>query len=261
MRDVTPVYEPGDGGYVNDMGGGFNFPIVASPADVVYTNTEQAISATKTFDAVQKFNEPIVLPKTSGEGIKVDTATPTFPWADLIGEVHAKGTGPTDPSWATYRGGIKAFQFTVNDEVWLAFHLPHDYVPGSDIHIHAHWSHIATTVTGGSVTWGFEVTYSKGHNQAAFAAPITTTITQNASTTQYQHMIAEVQLSAVLPSAAQIDSDSIEVDGMILVRAYLSANNLTVSGGGTPEPFLHLVDIHYQSTGIGTKNKAPNFWS
>jgi hypothetical protein len=26
-------------------------------------------------------------------------------------------------------------------------------------------------------------------------------------------------------------------------------------------PFLHYVDIHYQSTGIGTKQKSPPFWT
>ena len=74
-------------------------------------------------------------------------------------------------------------------------------------------------------------------------------------------MIAEIQLSAASPTASQIDTDDLEVDGLILCRTYLSANNITVSGGGVPDPFLHFVDIHYQSTGIPTKNKAPNFYS
>ena len=109
--------------------------------------------------------------------------------------------------------------------------------------------------------WGFEVTYAKGHQQAAFAAPITTTVQQNANATVYYHHIAEVQLSATTPSGSQLDSDDLEVDGLILVRAYLSANNITVSAGSVPAPFLHMVDIHYQSTGIGTKQKAPNFYT
>ena len=34
------------------------------------------------------------------------------------------------------------------NEVWNEFHVPHDYVPGSDLYIHVHWSQI-TVDTGG----------------------------------------------------------------------------------------------------------------
>lgn len=201
----------------------------------------------------------LTLPKDSGKGVKVDLSVPTFPWHDLLGEINSRGVGATDPAFATFRGNIKAYQFAVNDEVWNVFHMPHDYVPATDLYIHAHWAHDSTTVSGGSVTWGFDVTYAKGYNQAAFAAPINTTVQQNASTTQYQHMIAEVQLSAASPSGSQLDSDNLEVDGLILVRTYLSANAMT---GATPDPFLFTVDIHYQSIGIGTKQKnGPTFYT
>jgi hypothetical protein len=203
----------------------------------------------------------LVLPKTTGLGIQVDLAAPTFPWADITGEIISRGVGATDPAFSTYIGNIKQYQFAVNDEVWNVFHIPHDYLPGSDLYIHAHWSHNATTVTGGSVTWGWDVSSAKGHNQAAFIATVNPTILQNASTTQYQHMIAEVQLSAGSPSASQINNSTIEPDSLIICRTYLSANGMTVSGGGVPDPFLHTVDLHYQSTGIGTKAKAPNFYT
>lgn len=211
--------------------------------------------------AVLDDNGNLILPKTSGVGIKVDTTTPTFPWHDLLGFVHAVGVGATDPTWSTFQGNIKQYQFTVGDEVWNNFHIPHDYVPGSDLFLHVHWAHAATTVTGGSVTWGFDITYAKGHNQAAFPATVNTTIAQNASTTQYQHMLAEVQISAASPSGSQIASNVLEPDGILLVRTYLSANAITVSGGLTPEPFAFYVDVHYQSTNIGTKQKAPNFYT
>lgn len=199
----------------------------------------------------------IILPKGSADGIKCDTAAPTFAWHDLFGDIAIRGVGGTDPTFAVYRGNLRGFQFTVNDEVWNSFHVPHDYAPGTDIYIHAHWSHISTTVTSGSATWGFDVSYAKGHDQAAFSATVNPTVAQAASTTQYQHMIAEVQLSAASPSATQIDTDNIEVDGLIMVRTYLSANTIN----GTPKPFLHFVDIHYQSRDVGTKQKSPPFYT
>ena len=198
-------------------------------------------------------NNDVVLPKTSGFGIRVDTAAPTFPWRDIEGDLVVRGTGAADPAFNVYRTNIRQYQFSVNDELWLVFHIPHDYVPGSEIFIHFHWSHISATVTSGAATWGADVSYAKGHNQGAFPATANVTVAQNASTTQYQHMIAEVQLSA----SGQVNATALEVDGLILVRVYLSANTIN----GTPEPFLHKCDLHYQSTGIGTKQKAPAFYT
>jgi hypothetical protein len=203
----------------------------------------------------------LVLPKTSGTGIKVDTSTPVFGWRDLIGDVHNRGIGATDPAYNVYIGGIRQFQFTVNDEVFNEFHWAHDYVPGTSCFIHTHWSHNATTVTGGSVTWGFEFSWAKGYDQAAFSAPKTITVQQNASTVRYRHMIAEVEFTSNGGNATHLDYNLLEIDGILMVRTYLSANNMTVSGGGVPEPFLHFVDIHYQSTGMPTFNKNYPFYS
>lgn len=199
----------------------------------------------------------IVMDKTAGRGIKIDHAAPNYGWNDLLGEVVTRGVGATDPGWALYRNGIYAYQFAVNDECWQNFHVLHDYAPGTDLYIHAHWSHNAAAVTLGSVTWTFEITYAKGHNQAAFPATKTISVTQNASTTQYRHMIAEVQFTNAGGDATHIDRALLEVDGVIMVRCYLSANSM--NGGAVP--FLHFIDIHYQSTGTATKNKAPNFYA
>jgi hypothetical protein len=200
----------------------------------------------------------LVLAKTSGVGIKVDAAgTPTFGWRDIIGQVVARGSPAVDPAFNIFRTPIRAYQFTVNDEVYIAYHLPHDYVPGTDLHLHAHWAHASATVTSGSVTWTFESTYAKGHNQAAFIAPLTTTAVQTASTTQYQHMVAETAISSTGGSATLIDNALFEPDGIIMVRVRLTANTMN----GTPEPFMFTCDLHYQSTNIGTKQKAPVFYT
>ena len=74
-------------------------------------------------------------------------------------------------------------------------------------------------------------------------------------------MIAEGGASVSGGSATQLDTDNLETDGLILGRMYVDSNDITVSGGGVPEPFIHFVDIHYQSTGVGTKQRAPDFWT
>jgi hypothetical protein len=216
---------------------------------------------TASFDGVSNylFDGNLILPKTSGNGIKVDTATPTFGWRDIIGTI-SNSKGATKATEATYRDGITQFQFSAGDDAEIEYHIPHDYVPGTDIHLHFHWSHNSAIVTGGSIVLTYEITYAKGHNQAAFPATVTGTVTGTASTTQYQHIVSEGQISAASPSAAQIDSDNLEPDGLILCRIEMTTNNMTASNG-VPDPFIHEVDVHYQSTNIGTKQKAPDFYT
>jgi hypothetical protein len=201
-------------------------------------------------------NDNVIMSGTTGEGILVDPASTTYCWHDMLGPIVVRGVAATDPSYSTYRGNLRQYQFGLNDTVEITFHVMHDYAPSTDMYIHAHWSHNSAAVTTGSVTWSFEIWYAKGHDQAAFPASKTVTVTQNGSTTQYQHMIAEVAFTNDGGDATHYDRADIEVDGLVIIRVELTANSLNAA----TDPFLHMCDIHYQSTNIGTKNKAPNFY-
>jgi len=201
--------------------------------------------------------DSLVVGKAPTKGIKVDKDTPTFPWDDVIGQIVVKGSGGTDPSWATWKGNINKYKFGVNDQIDLSFHLPHEYALGTDVFLHVHWTHDSATISTGAPTFTYECSYAKGHNQEAFGANVTGTISENASLTQYQHMVTEVQLSAASPSAAQLDTDDLEPDGIIECNISLTANTMD----GSALPFIHHVDIHFQTTSIGTKNKTPNFYT
>lgn len=201
----------------------------------------------------------ILAPKTKGEGIKVDPAAPDFGWHDLVSSLEVYGD-VGDASRAAYRGGIKALQFAVSDSAYIDFHMPHDYAPGTEIFIHVHWSHNSATLTGGTCTWVFETMYAKGHDQAAFQNPVLISVVQAASTTQYQHMIAETVASVSGGSGVLLDTDDLEVDGIFQCRLYLDSNDMTDSVT-VPDPYAHFVDIHYQSTGLPTKQRAPDFWT
>lgn len=204
----------------------------------------------------------LMVPKTQGTGIKVDSlGTPDFGWHDINGTPIFDSNDVNGPTMANYRGTIKQVQFSEGNQLSINFHLPHDYLMGSDLFIHVHWSHNSATLTGGSVTWGFEVTHSKGHGQEAFSAPKTVSIVGNATNTaQYHHFVTETALSINGGSGTQLDSSQLEVDGVIIARLYLDSNDLTDSVS-PPNPFVHFVDIHYQSTGVPTKQKAPDFWT
>jgi hypothetical protein len=207
--------------------------------------------------SVKVVDTDLVLPKTAGKGIMVDTDAPTFPWVDLLCQIDVRGGATTDPTWAVFKGVMRAYQFTINDFVWTFLHLPHDWLPGGDLYFHVHWAHSDPSITTGSVTWEFISTSAKGHNQQAFGAEKTTTVTQTASHTRYQHMIAEAQLSTPGGSSTLLDSNDLEPDTLVLIRTRLTAN--TMNGG--PEPYVFTADAHYQSVGYGTKSKEPPFWT
>lgn len=205
----------------------------------------------------------LMVPKTQGKGMKTDSlGTPSYSWRDITGVFRIDEVGAGKPTWATYIGNFRQPQFTVNDQVFFTYHMPHEYVIGSPVYLHTHWSHNSTLVIDGSVTWGFEVTAAKGHNQQAFDTPSTFSVVSTLITpVQHQHMIAEVCIADVGGAGGTIDVARMEPDTLIIGRLYLIANNITVSSGGVPKPFVHEVDLHIQTTIIGTKQKAPPFWT
>lgn len=209
----------------------------------------------------------VVVAKTTSTGIKVDPAAPTFPWQDMLGPIGTRSTGASEPAWTVYRGSIYAYTFdTETAECFLTFHIPHDFLPSqASMLIHMHWSQKVVDTGGtagvpGVAEWNFDVSYADGHGTAGgaadpFTAPATFTVTQQASTTQYGHMIAEVEFANNGGTGGKLNTATMQVDGLILVRAYRIKGN--AADTLNQAPFGHTCDIHYQSTGIGTKQNNP----
>jgi hypothetical protein len=213
------------------------------------------------------FPDTIILPKTSGKGIKVDSDTPTFGWRDIIGDITPRAAGGTAPALTAFRGGsILSYAYAANDWIdQMVFHIPHDYVPGSDIFIHIHWGHNGTAISG---TFEAQVyaTKCKGFNQAGqtFGAEVNPTIseavTDIASHPRWGHFVTEIALSSATGDSTHLNSSLIEVDSIILVSLKVLTIP-TITGSATSNlPYIFTVDIHYQSTNMATKAKAPNFY-
>lgn len=219
-----------------------------------------------TGDIKPKGSAFLIFEKASGNGIKVDQTTPTFGWGDLLGEVRIRTTGANRPTRATYNGQIGGVRFSNGDKEEFEYHIPHDYVIGTDIHLHVHWSQISATNTGGTIDFTYHAIYAKGHNQATGSQYTSTPITAlfsstDAGTKQYQHHLTEVVISAATATAALFDRDDIEPDGVIKLTLVMTTNSLTDSVAVT-DPFIDYADIHYQTTGlIGTKSRTPNFYA
>lgn len=186
-----------------------------------------------------------------------NVATNDFGWEDILGPPHIRSPGGSDPTWAAYQGNIWQFRFSnvATNEMWFELHIPHSYALGTDLYIHVHWS--CNAVPTGNVKWSFELSYAKGHNQQAFPAAVSTSVTQASSGTQYQHMLAETVITD--DGTALIDRADIEPDGIILVRLFRDPTDAADTLDQTP--FLHFCDLHFQKSRFSTKNKAPNFYA
>ena len=82
---------------------------------------------------------------------------------DMTGDIKTRTGGATAPSFAAYRGTIYQFKFgTVPGEfeVFNEFHIQHDWVPGTDLYVHSHWS--TADAPTGTTDWMFDIICAKG---------------------------------------------------------------------------------------------------
>lgn len=172
-------------------------------------------------------------------------------WDDYVASgLNVKLRGANDPALTDFRSGMYLYAFSGTagvNEVYTAVHILHDWKPGTDIYPHVHWAHKIASPTG-DVVWQIDYSIAKGFSQEAFPAPTTITATQTAGT-QYHHQI--VESSTVIPAA------SIETDAVVLMRVYRDSAH----GSDTFEnnAFLMQVDLHYESDGRRTNEKASPF--
>ena len=214
------------------------------------------------------YADEIILPKTAGKGIKVDPAAPTFGWRDIVGQIIPHPTGSAAPAFTAYHtGNTLSYAFNTNDKIDnITFHMPHDYIPGTDIFIHMHWGQNGTAISG-SLVVDYYLGYCKGHNQSSqiFAAPIN--VAQTVSTPdvatfpRWGHFINEIQVSNNGGDSTHLDTNALEPDGLVLMSFNLTTKP-TITGSATSNlPYIFMIDIHYQSSNIGTKQKSPNFYT
>lgn len=203
-------------------------------------------------------------PTSSNGGIKIDHDNPDEGWKDLKGQIVPRVGGGAAPTLAAFRGAnILSYAFGAADVIdQIVFHMPHDYKPGTHMFLHVHWAHNGTAISGNFVIdWYYQ--YAKGYEQAAFNAQVnyTQTIACDIGTyPQYYRNISEFQCTVEGGSGNQLDTNDMEVDGIWLIA--LNVTGIPTITGGTPnQPFIFSVDLHYQSTGVPTKDKNAPFYS
>lgn len=207
----------------------------------------------------------VIISNTEGTGIKVNVDEPNYPWHDIIGQINPKFSGAGAPLRKLYKDtNIYDYSFAVNDAVDFVFHLPHDYVPGSNLYLHVHWSHQADSSISGNAEFTFSHSYSKGHNQEEFSTERTMVLLvptpDLATVPQYRHRVDEGQIAAPTANSQCMPTANIEPDGVIIGQLKLTEEPV-LGGTGSPSLFIHTVDVHYQSTNMGTQSRSPDFWS
>lgn len=175
-------------------------------------------------------------------------------WEDITADLSAgKAVGANAPTWAAFRSGISAYRFhqTTMNELWVTFHITHQYRKNTDIYPHIHWA--PNTTSTGTVRWAIEYTFAKGHDQEAFPASTTIYLEHTiASNKQYQHIITETS------EAAAFGAGDIEIDGLLLCRIFRDAGN---AADTFPDPVFALTaDIHFEVGQITSPNKSAPFF-
>jgi hypothetical protein len=219
----------------------------------------------------------VVMESDATKGVKIgDEVANDWGWRDILGQVRQRGVGGNDPTWAAISASVfSSWKFALNDEIWCDYHIPHDYVPGTDIYFHAHWLSDGSDLN--TVKWEWTYAYADGFSRQAFDFAAPNTITAEAATmASDDHFLLPDTFDFLLPDAVSllllptmthghnitetvaITIPGLEVDGMIYVRLRRITNGGTDNTDGI---FLITSDVHYQSNNLATKNKAPDFYT
>ena len=181
-------------------------------------------------------------------------------WRDMMMPfTAATGPGVGTPGFAKVRDdgagstGVFAYLFdsTIEEELFLTFHVDHDYKVGSAWYPHVHW--MPTTTNTGTVRWGIEWTYApRTTSPTSFGTTQFTYIEQAATGTAYDHLIAEVSDPGITLANCQPDT-------VIIARVFRDATHANDTYTGDAAGLF--LDAHYQVDRYATPNKAPDFYA
>lgn len=175
-----------------------------------------------------------------------------YGWRDLMAPIDPRWWS-TWPDWTPFRNWIYMYAFQANqvDETYSSFHIDHDYMLGTALYPHIHFS--VNTTQSWTIRWWIEWTYAKWHWLWSFWATNTIYLEQaiNWATDQYKHFVLET------PDLLAIPWTDIDTDWIILVRLFRDAPH--VNDTYPWAAFWIQMDMHYRCDKYSTKNKAPDF--
>ena len=178
-------------------------------------------------------------------------------WKDnLSAFASGKVAGANVPAWSSLRDGLYGYEFTATalKEIWLNFHIGHDYAPGTDLFPHVHFVPMTDQVQG-VVRWGVEYSLAKRDSEDF---PATTTVyieSTIAANSQYAHIVSEVSEAGVISGAG----DAIEPDAVVMCRFFRDGAHANDTYAGSVIGIFG--DLHYLSDRDSTLNRVSDFYS
>lgn len=172
-------------------------------------------------------------------------------WRDNIAKFSAaKGKGTAEPIWTNMGNGHFNYLFLAGDELFVSYHVDHDYALGTNAYPHVHFITDAQMNAGETTVWDFGYVIAKGHAQGqsllATETVLTLTYTATGNEVVGEHIVLECSDGQAF--------DLIEPDAVVSGRVRLVS---TQSAGNV---FGIVADLHYQANVANTPNKAPNFY-
>lgn len=182
-------------------------------------------------------------------------ATQPLGWKDNISFFSmASGKGTNEPIWEDRGNGNYTSSFVAGDELFIKYHINHDYALGTKGFPHIHFSCKDVQEVGATVTWRFSYVIAKGKNggQAGESLGVARTdidivYTYDGTEIADEHIIVECD----------------DLDAFILQEpdAEVDAGVVLLSTTTTGKVFGEMLDLHYQSDRDTTPNKEPDFYN
>lgn len=175
-------------------------------------------------------------------------------WKDnLASFLTGKVAGANVPSFSTLLDGLSGYEFTASQlkEIWVSFHIGHDYAPGTLQYPHVHFSPDSDEVAG-VVRWGVEYTIA---NSAGGVFPASRTVyieTDVPASSKSAHIIGEVS------DGDAISGDGLLPDAVLMCRYFRDGAHANDTYAGSVIGIYG--DLHYQSDRDTTVNRIADFY-
>ena len=164
-------------------------------------------------------------------------------WEDLRVPVSTVVVNPANskPDWVAFVGNTRALGFDNTASEWVSFsaQLPHNYLQGSDIEAHLHWS--ATDGSAGGVRWVLDYTWANiGSPFPAIASLAETSAAASANT----HTYCDLEW---------ITGTGKTVSSVLMCRLWRDVAH--TDDDYAADAALLEFDFHYQVDGFGSENE------
>jgi hypothetical protein len=176
-------------------------------------------------------------------------------WADIVSDLFSRDAANCAEGDEYDGVGVWRYDPDVWRRMFVNFHMPHVWKPGTMIYPHLHFT--VTSSAGGLVRLGFRYKWARRHDstgQLTFTAAQTIdlnfTIPPNSEDT---HFVAEV------PEGLGIPGTGLEVDAMILMTIIRDGAHIddTFPAG----IFAITGDLHIEVDRHATPQRAPDFYA